>query len=99
VQFELDDDPNKAVVDREPTRVRAVMLAELTEADWSWQPAGPGKIRSGTATIIASGRAKLRAGAVWVDPLYRPTHDKLQTRAIKDAKKPPKPRRSRKAVS
>lgn len=74
VQFDLDRDITKALHDREPTIVRAVFIAELEEADWSWQPAAEGRIRSGTASIRASGEAKLRLGAVWVDPEYEPAH-------------------------
>jgi hypothetical protein len=74
VQFEIDRDETKAIRDREPTTVRAVMVAELERDDWSWQPAAAGRIRSGTASIKPAGRAKLRAGAVWVDPTYRAAH-------------------------
>lgn len=77
VQFEIDDDENKALQDREPTRIRAVMIAELGTEDWSWQPAQEGKIRSGTASIKVTGRRKLRAGAVWVDPDYESDHQRL----------------------
>jgi hypothetical protein len=85
VQFELDEDSAKAVVDRNPTCVRAVMLAELGEADWNWQPAGPGRMRSGTASVKPSGIVKLRAGAVWVDPTYRAAHDAILVRAVRAA--------------
>jgi hypothetical protein len=75
VQFEIDRDETKAIRDREPTMVRAVMVAELARDDWSWQPAAAGRMRSGTASIKPVGRAKLRAGAVWVDPTYRGAHE------------------------
>lgn len=74
VQFELDADITKALHDREPTFVKAAFVAELEVADWSWQPAGEGRIRSGTASVRASGEAKLRLGAVWVDPTYEDAH-------------------------
>jgi hypothetical protein len=74
VQFALDEDESKALWDREPTRVRAVLVAELSTADWSWQPAREGRIRSGTASVKPSGEARLRSGAVWVDPAYEPRH-------------------------
>jgi hypothetical protein len=76
-QFEIDQDLRKAVHDREPTRVRAAMIAELTRGDWSWQPAREGRIRSGTASMRQSGLAKLRRGAVWVDHEYEPRHQQL----------------------
>ncbi|MBZ5739760.1 hypothetical protein [Nocardioides mangrovi] len=81
VQFEIDDDEDKALKDREPTRIRAVMIAELTKDDWSWQPAKEDRIRSGTASVKVTGRYKLRAGAVWVDPDYEDEHQRLLSRA------------------
>jgi hypothetical protein len=77
VQFEIDVDPDKAIQDRDPTQIRAVMLADLERDDWSWQPARVGRIRSGTASIRVSGRHKLRTGAVWVDPSYEAEHQRL----------------------
>lgn len=75
VQFSIDVDEEKPLADREPTRVLAVMVAELEKEDWSWQPAKTGRIRSGTASVKPSGTAKLRANAVWVDPGYQAEHD------------------------
>jgi hypothetical protein len=74
VQFAIDRDPDKAVRDRDPTTVVAIMMSELGERDWSWQPAAEGKKRTGTASVKATGRARLRANAVWVDPKYEATH-------------------------
>lgn len=81
IQFEIDQDPRKAIHDREPTRVRAAMMGELIPEDWSWQPAREGRIRSGTASIKASGITKLRRGAVWVDPEYDARHEELRRQA------------------
>lgn len=81
VQFLFDERTTVATFDLEPTRLVAIMVAELAADDWSWQPAATGKIRSGTAGVKASGTAKLREGAVWVDPSYRATHDALAERA------------------
>jgi len=75
VQFEIDRDPAKALQDREPTTVRSMLVAELEVGDWSWQPAAPGRIRSGTASVTPTGAAKLREGAVWVDPDYQTAHE------------------------
>lgn len=52
-------------------------MADLIEDDWSWTPARPGRIRSGTASVTPPGRLKLRQGAVWVDPQYQARHDYL----------------------
>lgn len=79
VQFSIDKDEAKAVRDREPTTVSGVYIAELTADDWSWQPAGEGRIRSGTASILPAGREKLRENAVWVDPIYEDQHKELLT--------------------
>lgn len=85
VQFALDENPKLALRDREPTRVVAVMAAQVDkDQDWSWQPAAEGKIRSGTASMKASGVLKMRLGAVWVDPAYRATHDALTAQARLD---------------
>lgn len=84
VQFDLDGDPAKALHDREPTAVRSVMVAELEPSDWSWQPAREGRIRSGTASIRPSGAAKLRMGAVWVDPTYEDAHQARLKGALLD---------------
>ena len=75
VQFDIDEDADKALRNREPTRVLAVMIGKLAKEDWSWQPARTGRIRSGTASIKPAGAAKLRASAVWVDPSYQEEHE------------------------
>ena len=80
VQFSIDEREDLARLDREPTAIRCAMLAELEEQDWSWTPARSGRIRSGTASVTTSGKLKLRAGAVWVDPGYRERHDDLIAR-------------------
>lgn len=85
VQFALDADQCKALQDREPTRVLSVLVAELTAHDWSWQPAGPGRIRSGTASIKPAGAVKLRSGAAWVEPAYQVEHDERLLTARRDA--------------
>lgn len=77
VQFEIDERSEVARLDRKPTRILAAMLAQLTEADWSWTPARSGRIRSGTASVTSSGKLKLREGAVWVEPEYRSRHEQL----------------------
>ena len=77
VQLAIDEREDVATFDREPTHVEAVMVADLAEEDWSWQPAAAGSIRSGTASVKPTGRAKLRAGAVWVAPSYAEEHARL----------------------
>jgi len=91
-QFALDEREEVALFDREPTRVLAVLVAELDLDDWNWQPAKEGKIRSGTASMRASGVAKCRAGAVWVDPPYQNEHEGLLTKARFDAFRDDAPR-------
>ncbi|APT08927.1 hypothetical protein BS641_00065 [Mycobacterium avium subsp. hominissuis] len=81
VQFILDDDTSVAIQQRAPTQIVAVMIAELAMDDWSWAPAAPGRIRSGTASVRPSGAEKLRAGAVWVHPGYEAEHQELLLRA------------------
>ena len=76
LQFTLDK-RDIAAFEREPTRVEAILAARLALNDWSWQPAAEGAIRSGTATVRPSGRAKLRAGAIWVNPAYAEEHAEL----------------------
>ena len=85
VQFALDERIDVAVFDRDPTQIQAVMVAELSADDWSWQPAAEGRIRSGTASVMASGKAKLRAGAVWIAPPYLGEHQRLLAKARRDA--------------
>ena len=46
VQFALDERPEVALFNREPTQIQVVMVAELAVDDWSWQPAAEGRIRS-----------------------------------------------------
>ncbi|MGB8500510.1 MAG: hypothetical protein WCD85_21275 [Pantoea agglomerans] len=85
VQFAIDEDKSKALKDREPTAVLAVMIERLEKGDWKWQPAKEGKIRSGTASIRPAGAAKLRANAAWVDPSYQSAHDERLITARRDA--------------
>lgn len=82
VQFAIDEREDVATFDREPTHVEAVMVADLEADDWSWQPAAEGSIRSGTASVKPTGRAKLRAGAVWVAPSYATEHARLLREAL-----------------
>lgn len=77
VQFALDERKDLAAVEREATHVQTVMVANLAAEDWSWQPAAEGRIRSGTASVKATGRVKLRAGAVWISPSYAEEHARL----------------------
>ncbi len=78
VQFAIDESEAVARLQRLPTVVQAVMMARLTEADWSWTPARANRIRSGTASVKPSGKLKLRRGAVWVAPSFRERHDYLR---------------------
>lgn len=84
VQFAIDRSEEKAIRERDPTQVQAVMVSELAEEDWSWAPAGEGKKRTGTASIKPSGRSRLRRNAVWVDPSYENRHqERLKTERLR----------------
>lgn len=72
-QFFLDKRKDIALHDLEPVSMRALMVGRLDLEDWSWQPAREGRIRSGTASVKASGMLKMRKGAIWVEPSYQPT--------------------------
>ena len=77
VQFDVDRDEDKAVRDRDPTTVKAIMVCRLEEKDWSWARAAEDSRRTATASVEASGRAKMRASAVWVAPDYEARHQEL----------------------
>ena len=59
------DDSSEPVYERKPTTVVAVMLANLTETDWSFSGRASGSRRTPTASVIRTGLRKLRAGTVY----------------------------------
>ena len=59
------DDSSEPVYEREPTTVVAVMLANLTEADWNFSGRAPRSRRTPTASVNRAGLQKLRAGTVY----------------------------------
>ena len=75
--FRYDNDPYKPEKDprpleeREPFQVVEVLAAELDKSDWSSQGRGSGSRRTPTASIIASGTAKLRANWVYRNPGFK----------------------------
>lgn len=77
LKFGIDTDEEVAVIDRSPTTIQEVLVAQIETTDWNWQPAKEGKIRSGTASMRTSGRVKLRSQPVWVRPEYQAEHDTL----------------------
>ena len=72
----------------ESSRVLGVLVADLLADDWSWQPAGEGRIRSGTASMKPTGVVKLRNGAAWIEPSYKAEHDERLIIACRDAWRP-----------
>jgi hypothetical protein len=83
-QFRIDERKNIASDDLEPVSMEAIMVAQLREDDWNWQPAKPGKIRSGTASVRPSGLLKIRQGAIWIDPAHHAAFYKRMDKLIKD---------------
>ena len=59
------DDRSEPVYERKPTTVVAVMLANLTETDWSISGRASGSRRTPTASVNRTGLRKLRAGTVY----------------------------------
>lgn len=53
------------VYDRDPTRVERLLIAELTEDDWTFAGRAEGSRRTPTASINVRGRAKLTSGVVY----------------------------------
>jgi hypothetical protein len=68
-QVDLETAPME---DREPTRVVRVLLAQLDEDDWSFSGRREGSRRTITASIRRSGKEKLLANSLYVDPTYAP---------------------------
>ncbi len=69
------------IEEREPTRIDRMLCAQLRESDWSFSGRGEGSRRTPTASIKASGVAKLAANAVYLDPTYVP-RPKPRKRAV-----------------
>ncbi len=74
--FRYDNDPYQPEKDPRPLDERApfqiveVLAAELDKTDWSAQGRKSGSRRTPTASIIASGTAKLRANWIYRDPSF-----------------------------
>lgn len=64
VHIEVDR-TTQPIYDRSPTRVERVLVAELTEDDWSFSGRSETSRRTPTASINRGGRAKLTAGLVY----------------------------------
>lgn len=60
------------VESREPTKLVRVLLAQLSEEDWSFSGRGETSRRTPTASILRSGTEKLLGNAVYLDPTYEP---------------------------
>lgn len=68
-QVDLETTP---VEEREPTRFARVLIAQLDESDWSFSGRREGSRRTITASIRRSGKEKLLANALYLDPTYEP---------------------------
>jgi len=74
--FRYHSDPYKPKKDprplesRSPFQVVEVLAAQLEKSDWSAQGRGAGSRRTPTASIIASGTAKLRANWLYRNPSF-----------------------------
>jgi len=74
--FRYHNDPRKSeqdsrpIEDHEPFQIVEVLAAELNKRDWSAQGRKAGSRRTPTASIIASGLAKLRANWVYRNPKF-----------------------------
>ncbi|MEX0785360.1 MAG: hypothetical protein WD939_01870 [Dehalococcoidia bacterium] len=68
-QADLDAEP---VEQRQPTRFVRVLLAQLDEGDWSFSGRREGSRRTITASILRSGKEKLLARPLYLDPTYEP---------------------------
>ena len=74
--FRYDNDPYKPEKDARsieahaPFQIVEVLAAELDKTDWSAQGRGAGSRRTPTASIIASGTAKLRTNWIYRNPKF-----------------------------
>ena len=68
-QVDLGTQP---VEERQPTRFVRVLIARLDEEDWSFSGRREGSRRTITASILRSGKEKLLANALYLDPTYEP---------------------------
>jgi hypothetical protein len=77
IVFRYDFDPYRPekdprpIEEHRPFEIVEVLIAELQEGDWSEQGRGRGSRRTPTASIIASGTAKLRRNWVYRNPAYK----------------------------
>lgn len=76
--FRYFNDPHRPERDPRPMAERLqfqiveVLAAPLEKTDWSAQGRGVGSRRTPTASIIASGVAKLRANWIYRNPNFKP---------------------------
>lgn len=77
VQYSVDV-LSEPVQQRRPSEILKVMVARLTEADWSFSGRVGASRRTPTASILKSGTAKLHANAVYEHPNYVRTLERMQ---------------------
>lgn len=66
-QVDLEGQP---VEEREPTKFVRVLIAQLSEDDWSFSGRRGALRRTPTASILRSGAQKLLANPLYLDPTY-----------------------------
>jgi hypothetical protein len=66
------DAKTEPVEERSPTKIDMVLCASLEESDWTFSGRSATSRRTPTASINASGVAKLNAGVIYRDPNYAP---------------------------
>ena len=71
-QFAVDVE-TEPIEQREPTKFSRVLIAKLAEEDWSFSGRRATSRRTPTASILRSGKEKLLAHPVYLDPTYEPS--------------------------
>ena len=66
---DLETEP---VEERQPTKFVRVLIAQLSEGDWGFSGRRETSRRTPTASILRSGREKLLANPLYLDPTYEP---------------------------
>ncbi len=66
------DTQTQPIENRQPTRFVRVLIAQLQEEDWSFSGRRGTSRRTPTASILRSGKEKLLANPLYLDPTYGP---------------------------
>lgn len=68
----LVDVETEPIEEREPTTFVRVLIAQLDDDDWSFSGRSETSRRTPTASILRSGKEKLLANPIYLDPTYEP---------------------------